>query len=864
MLDCFNSVQDVTVCVDTNVINNHSEVVNSANENTNEQDNDALMNLMELMSLSKETDDLDINQGLQTPLDITPDDLRRHEVSRNSHSTVVNISDYVLTDAQLSVLEKGLNFCPTPGEPDLGPLKQDLDKFHAGLRRKTFFDNQGTTIRPNTSSTSDLACPPDYPDHIDRGPREQSTFEHPKFKNKSKWVPPMGPHTLETYMTVNEHRLSEFVPREPRVKNISKAEKEGLRDLQNNTNIVIKPADKGSATVIMNVSDYIAEADKQLSDSRFYTTLDRDPTDTHQEIVKKAVTSLKYKGEISQKTMDYLIIDKPRLSRLYLLPKIHKNQTPPPGRPIVSANECPTERISGFVDHFLRPIVMSTPSYIKDTTDFIQKISTIQELPDETLLLTLDVSSLYTNIPNDEGIRACLLELSKHRPPDAFPTVQSLIWLLKLTLRLNNFEFNGNHYLQIGGTAMGTRLAPSYANIFMSELEQKLIEDHHLKPHTWFRFIDDIFCIWTHGAEKLDDFIKHLNESHQTIKFTTEISDTKVNFLDTTVYLDQRGGLYTNLYTKPTDTHNYLHYTSAHPAHCMRGGPYSQLLRVKRICTHEADFVENSKMILSHFYRRGYPEKLLLDSYNRAKILDRQTLLLPKDTSETKEYNNSQLFMISTYNPSNPPLRTMLTDHWDLLNLKTETFSIHKSKLIVGSRRNKNLRDVLVKARLPTGPTQNPSVDYCNPCTKADCKYCKMLIVKDQCVSFHTQRSYSTPTRGTCKSNNLIYLIDCTACGRQYVGETKRRVQDRLSEHLRDIKKLKSHLKGEIQLLKDTPVSKHFNLPLHSIANVQIQIIEFMKHNKERESTTQLRRRKEFHWIHQLKTLDPWGMNKMG
>jgi hypothetical protein len=666
-------------------------------------------------------------------------------------------------------------------------------------------------------------------------------------------------------MAINEQNLAELTPREPRNKNITREEKMGIRELQNNTSIIIKPADKGSATVIMNRSDYIAEAIKQLSDNRFYIELEGDPTEAHHKIVSKAVESLYNKGEITKKTKEYLIVEKPRLASFYLLPKIHKNQIPPPGRPIVSANECPTERISGFVDHFLRPIVSSQPSYIKDTTDFITKIMAIKDLPDNALLVTLDVSSLYTNIPNDEGIRACSSELSIQRETQALPTVQSLIWLLKLTLRLNNFEFNGKHYLQVGGTAMGTKLAPSYANIFMAKLEQKLINEHRLKPHTWFRFIDDIFCIWTHGADKLEEFVQYLNNAHTSIKFTSEISEEKVNFLDTTVILDKEGGVYTTLYTKPTDTHNYLHYTSAHPAHCKDGGPYSQILRVKRICTHQADFVENSKMILAHFYRRGYPAELLLKAFKKANDLDRLTLLNPIDrTTEDSTPSGDKLFMITTYNPSNPPVRKLVSENWDLLKIRPETLKIHGSELIVGSRRNKNLRDMLVRARLPKEQPHHDQTEYCNPCKKADCKYCRKLTVQDHCISHHTERKYSTPHRGSCKSNNLVYLIDCSACGLQYVGETKRRIQDRLSEHLRDTEKYNEYQEVDNPNRRDTPVAKHFSLPNHSTDNISIQIIEYIKMNKEWESTTQFRRTRELHWIHQLKTLDPWGINRMG
>ena len=88
-------------------------------------------------------------------------------------------------------------------------------------------------------------------------------------------------------------------------------------------------------------------------------------------------------------------------------PRSIKNKDNPPGRPIVSATSHPTGHTSQFVDTHLNPLVPKFPSYIKDTTHFLRKLDDLKELPPGSLLVTLDVSSLYTNIPHKEGIEAC-------------------------------------------------------------------------------------------------------------------------------------------------------------------------------------------------------------------------------------------------------------------------------------------------------------------------------------------------------------------------------------------------------------------------------------------------------------------------
>ena len=95
-------------------------------------------------------------------------------------------------------------------------------------------------------------------------------------------------------------------------------------------------------------------------------------------------------------------------------------------------------------------------------------------------------------------------------------------------------------------------MAPSYANLFMAKLEEDLLAWKSARPHTWWRYIDDIFDIWEHGRESLMTFLDQINSFHPSIKFTSETS-TQVSFLDTTVILEGNN-IHTDLYTKPTDT----------------------------------------------------------------------------------------------------------------------------------------------------------------------------------------------------------------------------------------------------------------------------------------------------------------------
>ena len=132
------------------------------------------------------------------------------------------------------------------------------------------------------------------------------------------------------------------------------------------------------------------------------------------------------------------------------------------------------------------------------------------------------------------------------------------------------------------------------------------------------RYIDDIFLIYTGGETKLDEFLTNLNMKHESIKFDHEKSTKSVAFLDTLIYIDEKRQLQTTLYTKPTDTHNYLHFKSSHPKHLKESLPYSQALRIRRICSKDNELNKHSDKLKQQFIARGYTETLVENQVKKA------------------------------------------------------------------------------------------------------------------------------------------------------------------------------------------------------------------------------------------------------
>ena len=127
-------------------------------------------------------------------------------------------------------------------------------------------------------------------------------------------------------------------------------------------------------------------------------------------------------------------------------------------------------------------------------------------------------------------------------------------------------EFNGETKQQISGTAIGTKIALPYAGIFMDQVESEFLKTQIHQVLVWFRYMGDIFFIWTHGQDKLEQFLVDFNKFYPFLKFTHESSRKNITFLDVDVKF-LNGQIITDLHIKATGRHQYLHYTSSHLHH---------------------------------------------------------------------------------------------------------------------------------------------------------------------------------------------------------------------------------------------------------------------------------------------------------
>ena len=231
--------------------------------------------------------------------------------------------------------------------------------------------------------------------------------------------------------------------------------------------LTIRKADKGSCIVVEDTSSYVDNGIAHLQNTSIYRMLSGDPTNSMSKSIGDFVEYLFNSNYIDKHTHSFLKPPQsPRTQRLYFTEKLHKNPTSI--RPIVSGCSGPTEKISAFLDHHLKPLIPQLRSYTRDSGHIVSILETTP-FPKDCILVAIHPSNLYLNIPQDERTAVCLDALQDH---DLLPMPRELLQtLFDIVLKCNVFSFSTHTFQQTQGTAMGTKMAPSYANFFMGNLK---------------------------------------------------------------------------------------------------------------------------------------------------------------------------------------------------------------------------------------------------------------------------------------------------------------------------------------------------------------------------------------------------------
>ena len=665
------------------------------------------------------------------------------------------MSSTKLSRDQIKLLSKGLKFTPTPRR-NVQELKKDTENFTRKLRLIEFFAN------------------------------EEANYDGSLVKKKGEFNPPRNRNKTLDIVIDFLHKQNFEERKYKNTSNISANEYKGIFELKNNDDIIIKEADKGGAVVIMNRNHYKKMVLDQLKDKETYkVTANKCDEQVLNKIIKHCET---YKNELTSDEIKYLTKFQMRTSNFYGLPKVHKSKIIKEAikeqnsiyieclepqdlklRPIVAGPNCPTRPLSNLIDKILKPLLVHVKSHVKDNINFLQECS--RENSPETMLMTCDIISLYTNIPHEYGQSA--LKFWQETYPESIDSRFSKNFILEsveIILKNNNFKFNDIYYNQIDGTAMGTIFAPTYADLTVGYLEVEFYkkvgekwgdEIRSYVLQNWKRYLDD--CEMPIKSTQLDpkDLLDILNSINNKIQFTMELNTNEIPFLDILIKRDDEK-IWMDLFHKPTDTRRCVEFSSCHPSHCKRNIPFSLARRIHVICENDIEKETHLLELKETLLKQGYPKNLISDAFKRAAAIPREDLRKPK----TNENDKNMITFISTHNPNNPNIFPKINEALNtLINNNVDGFK-KDSKLIQAKRQSNNLKKILTKAEFTS---KKPGVYKCGD---KRCECCNYLLLEDSYTFKHVNKTFKLKSTMSCDSSNLVYVIICTTCGEEYIGET--------------------------------------------------------------------------------------------
>ena len=766
---------------------------------------------------------------------------RTKRIPKNQEISVIfNYSKIKLTHAMENLLNRGFNFSILPLKLDLTQVLVDFKRFERSTIWQEYF----------------------------YGRENYREFKANIFKSNKSNLPKNYkiPEGLKTYLGSVKSEIMDHRNRNNVKCNLPQDEILAMKELiklQKDKIIVIKPCDKGAGIIILDYLVYMRACYEHLTTEKVMNNGDSKQyylrvNEIELEKTKSKIRNIVQEGLdnkiLSKEEYEAMLAEDKEAAKFYCTFKVHKDHQPmtaPPPRPIVSGSGSATENIAAFVEYHIKDISKQHQSYLQDTPDFLRYIENINKGPaleNNQILVTWDVVGLYNNIPHEEGLESLKEGLEQRNTPE-IPT-DYLVRLMEIILKNNLFNFHEELWRQEIGCAMGTKPAPSYADIFMARKVDKLIISlaqnlgkNNKSPLTIFkRFLDDIFSIFQGTTKNLHKLFDEMNKLHQTIKFTmnhtsppNESEDDRcqcsqqvaIPFLDVLCSI-QYGKIETDLYRKETDRNMYLLPSSCHPPSCTKNIPFSLCLRIVRICSkpeyREKQFLKLKELMES----RGYSEGTINSAIDRARGIPRNVALR---RAIRREAERRSVFAL-TYDPRLPAIQTIQAKHWrSMVSQDPYLSEVFTQPPLTAFRRQRNIKDHIIRAKLPVDPKMYPERRQrgMKKCGK-NCTACPYIReVKSLRMN---GKDWKINQNLNCNTYNCVYMIECKKdnCKLKYVGETKRILKFRLADH-------RGYINNQDYT---TATGEHFNSPGHSLSDLSITILERVKtmddlYRRERE-----------------------------
>ncbi len=572
-----------------------------------------------------------------------------------------------------------------------------------------------------------------------------------------------------------------------------------LKDMAK-TEIEIKKADKSDTWVIMDKETYKNLILEEHLKSRTY---EKANLNANAKVFSKlGKLTAKHSNALTKDEIKYINDAEWENAYFYGLPKIHKceeitskireNQTDYlkmdfpinlKTRPICGGPRAVTQGASCLLSKVLTPLVTEMKSYIKDEWDFVRKFP--KKIDYDANLLSCDIKSLYPSIPIDLGLQA--LEYWLDRFMDKIPprfTKACILELAEFVLSNNYFIFDEEMYHQIIGTSMGTIFAPPYSCLTVGYLEETKLYPVILPSkfsnticeriiEHFYRFMDDGTTLLPAEIEH-ELFLQLLNSMHPAIQYTIEkpelIRDKemegksvqKLVFLALILHLNEQGDIWTNVFYKETNTHEYLNFDSSHPDHVKNNIPYVLAKRIV-VFTSRGDEMETNLEDLRQWLRKcGYPDRVIEKGIHDALLqgpanIKTDDKIIPLISKYVGNYDNQLVLQIT---------REILKNAKDQRLQR----AFENVKLIHAYEQPPNLLHSLSSSKFSSREVDKKVGIW--KCTCKRCKICNLYLQEGTSVIMADNSTWEVKCYGSCNSLNVLYYLICMFCDESYIGKT--------------------------------------------------------------------------------------------
>ena len=444
--------------------------------------------------------------------------------------------------------------------------------------------------------------------------------------------------------------------------------------------------------------------------------------------------------------------------------------------------------------------------------------------------------------------------------------------------------FANQHLLQVNGTAMGAHNSCSYSDIALQPIDMAVANSKYsdFKELSFFgRFRDDCLSLWSGDITKLNDFFIFINTLDSHLKFTMEIgektfkgdefttflndpnsdlvtlrnlAEKEITFLDVHIY-KKEGKLETTVYSKPTDSHLFLHGLSCHKKTSIEGIQKGTALRLRRICSTDEEYRTKSKEYQAYLVNRGHDTNTVIRNFQKVDSLSCEEAR----QKSTKTFVHDSVIFSSTYNPRGPNIGNIIRKHSNLLHGTPGLKDIFPSNCIkVSTRRCSNLKELLTRAdpysiKQDVNDTSTHGYRKCG----SKCDSCDSYVLEGGAITCKaTGRKFKIRRETTCTSCNVIYVAFCKVCEFQGSGSTTKWLP-RLRNYKSHIKNknatcgIVKHFFGKCRGSKENPSSNLYFMLVDCLNNVE---------NLNNDDIDDLLLQKEKFWIGSLVTQHK-GMN---